>query len=45
MLSVFYFHLYFTKNKHKKDNNVCKNDDYSYIEMPKEDKVSKFNQG
>ena len=39
MLSVFYFHLY------KKDHNVCKNDDYCYIEMPKEDKISKFNQG
>ena len=30
-------HLYRIKNKLKKHYNVCKNHDYCYIEMPKED--------
>ena len=31
------FYSYSTENKLKKPYNVCKNNDYFYIEMPKED--------
>ena len=31
------FYSYSTENKLKKPYNVCKNNDYCYIEMPKED--------
>ena len=41
-----YFHLYRTKNKLKKHENVCENHDYCYIEMPNEDnKILKYNHG
>ena len=40
------FHLYNTENKLKKHENVCKNHDYCYIEMPNEDnKILKYNHG
>ena len=40
------FHSYRTDNKFKKHYNVCKNDHYYYVEMPKEDnKVLKYNHG
>ena len=40
------FHLYTTENKLKKHENVCKNYDYCYVEMPKEDnKILKYNPG
>ena len=32
------FYSFSTENKLKKRENVCKNHDYCYIEMPKEDK-------
>ena len=36
------FCSYSTENKPKKHKNVCKNHDYCYVEMPKEDnKISK----
>ena len=39
-------HSYRAKDKTKKHENVCKNNDYCYIEMPKEDnKVLKYNHG
>ena len=38
------FYLYRTENKHKKHYNVCKNHEYCYVEMPKEDnKILKCN--
>ena len=40
------FHSYSTKDKLKKHYNVCKNHDYCYVEMPKEDnKILKQNHG
>ena len=40
------FHSYSTKDKLKKHENICKNHDYCYVEMPKEDsKVLKYNHG
>ena len=40
------FHSYTTEKKLKKHKNVCKNHNYCYVEMPKEDnKVLKYNQG
>ena len=40
------FHSYSTKDKLKKHENMCKNHDYCYVEMPKEDsKVLKYNHG
>ena len=41
-----YLHSYSTKDKLKRHENVCKNYDYSYVEMPKEDnKVLKYSHG
>ena len=41
-----YFHPFRTENKLKKHKNVCKNHDYCYVEMPKEDnKILKYNHG
>ena len=34
--SLNYFHSYSTENKLKKHENVCKNCDYCYVEMPNE---------
>ena len=31
------FHSYSTKNALKKHERICKNHDYCYVEMPKED--------
>ena len=40
------FHSYSTAKKRKKHYNVCKNHDYCYAEMPKEDdKILKYNHG
>ena len=40
------FHSFRTENKLKKYKNVCKNRDYCYVEMPKEDnKMLKYNHG
>ena len=40
------FHSYTTKNKLKKHENVSKNHDYCYVEMPEEDnKILKYNHG
>ena len=40
------FHLYRTENKLKKNENVCKNHDYCYVEMPDEDnEILKYNHG
>ena len=39
-----FFHSYTTENKLKKHKNVCKNHDYCYVEIPKEDnKILKYN--
>ena len=38
------FHSYNTENKLNKHNKICGNYDYCYVEMPKEDKISKYNQ-
>ena len=39
-----YLHLYRTENKLKKHENVCKNHDYCYVEIPNEDsKILKYN--
>ena len=38
------FHSYSTNDKRKKHCNVCKNQDYCYVQMPKEDtKILKYN--
>ena len=43
---LYCFHSYSTKGKLKKHYNVCKNLDYCYVEMPKEDnKILKYNHG
>ena len=40
------FHLYSTENELKNNENVCKNHDCCYIEMPKEDnKILKYSHG
>ena len=40
------FHTFRTENKLKKHKNVCKNYDYCYVEMHKEDnKILKYNHG
>ena len=40
------FHSYSTENRLKKHENVCKNHDYCYVEMPNEDhKILKDNRG
>ena len=40
------FHSYTSENRLKKHYNVCKNYDYCYVEMSKEDKkILKYNQG
>ena len=31
-------HLFGTENKLKEHENICKNHDYGYVEMPKEDR-------
>ena len=39
-------HSYKTKDKLKKHGNVCKNHDYCYVEIPREDsKILKYNHG
>ena len=39
-------HSFKTENKLKKHENVCKNHDYCYVEMPNEDnKILKYNHG
>ena len=39
-------YLYQTKNKPKKHENVCKNYDYCYVEMPKRyNEILKYNHG
>ena len=39
-----YFHSCSTKDKLKKHENVCKNHDYCYVEIPNEDnKTLKYN--
>ena len=39
-------HFYIIENKFKKHYNVCKNHDYCYVEMSKEDnKILKYNHG
>ena len=38
-------HSFRTENKLKEHENVCKNHDYCYIEMPKEESISKYNHG
>ena len=39
-------HSYGTENKLRKHENVCKNHDYFYVEMPNEDNnIMKFNHG
>ena len=38
------FHSYSTENKLKEHENLCKNHDYYYVEMPNEDnKILKYN--
>ena len=37
------FHSFKTKNKLKKHKNVCKNPDYCYIKIPKEESILKYN--
>ena len=40
------FHSYSTKNKLKRDERVCNDHDYCYVEMPNEgNKILKYNQG
>ena len=40
------FHSYMTKNKLKKHERVCNDQDYCHVEMPKEDnKILKCNRG
>ena len=40
------FHPFKTDNKLTKHRNVCKNHDYCYVQMPKEDnKILKYNHG
>ena len=40
------FHSFRTENKLKKNRNVCKDHDYCYVEVPKEDnKILKYNYG
>ena len=40
------FYSYSTKDKLKKHENICKNHDYCYVEMPNEDnKMLKYNHG
>ena len=40
------FHSFRTENKLKKHKNVCKNHNYCYVEMPKEDsKILKYSHG
>ena len=36
-------HSFRTENKLKEHENVCKNHDYCYIEMPKEQSILKYN--
>ena len=39
-----FFHVYTTKNKLERHDNVCKNHDYCCVEMPNEDnKILKYN--
>ena len=41
-----YFHSYRTKEKLKKHEKVCNDNDYCYVEMPDEDnKILKYNHG
>ena len=39
------FQSYTTENILKKHKKVCENHDYCYVEMPKEEKILKYNQG
>ena len=40
-----FLHLFSTENKLKEHENVFKNHDYCYIEMPKEESILKYNHG
>ena len=40
-----YFCSYKTENKLKKHKEVCENHNYCYVEMPKENKILKYNHG
>ena len=43
---LIFFHFYTTKNKLEKHDQVCKNHDYCYVEIPNEDnKILKWNHG
>ena len=43
---INYLHSYGMQNKLKKRENVCKNHDYCYVEMPNRDnKILKYNHG
>ena len=39
------FHSYRTEEKLKKHKKVCENRDYCYVEMPKDNKILKYNYG
>ena len=39
------FCSYKTENKLKKHKDVCENHNYCYVEMPKENKILKYNHG
>ena len=40
-----FLHSYSLKNKLKRHKGVCKNLDYCYIEIPKEESISNYNHG
>ena len=40
-----FLRLFSTENKLKEHENVCKNHGHCYIEMPKEESISKYNHG
>ena len=40
-----FLHSYSLKGKLKRHKGVCKNLDYCYIEIPKEESISKYNHG
>ena len=39
------FHSYRTEEKFKEHKKVCENYDYCYVEMPKDNKILKYNYG
>ena len=40
-----FLHSYSLKDKLKRHKGVCKNLDYCYIEIPKEESISNYNHG